>query len=234
MAKLAGNLFILNRLLSEIHAVCTEGRRTWFLRADVDRASDKLAEDFRKGSGTTIWDWVRDPLNESDNLNTWRPSTAYPLALAWAGARARGERGRAGALALLKRMCPEAEPLDERVSEVLHELEDLGVLDDHGDFKLPMLERLLAIRAQSPRPLDDAEREAAQRLGLLRVPRPKPETNDGEAVTQHEGGQAKVWRGKWDGRTAAVRAISLSDKTRSRARFIHEVSLLRKIGSASE
>ncbi|APR75153.1 putative serine/threonine protein kinase [Minicystis rosea] len=234
LAKLAGNLFILNRLLSEIHAVCTDGRRTWFLRNDVDRASTKLAEDFRKGLGTTIWDWVRDPLNESDDLNTWRPSTAYPLALAWAGARARGEGGRAGALALLKRVCPEAEPLDERISEVLRELEGLGVLDRHEDFKLPMLERLLTIRAESPRPLDDAEREAAQRLGLLRVPRPEPEPNDGEAAMVHEGGQAKVRRGKWEGRTAAVRAISLSDKTRSRARFIHEVSLLRKISHASE
>jgi len=95
-----------------------------------------------------------------------------------------------------------------------------------------MLERLLAIRAESPNPLNEAEREAAQRLGLRRVPRPEP--SDAEAATEHEGGQAKVWQGKWHGRSAAVRTISLSDKTRSRTRFIHEVTLLRKIEEAGD
>jgi serine/threonine protein kinase len=233
LAKLAGNLFILSKLLTEIRALCTKSQRTWFLRADVDRASAKLETAFREGEGA-IWDWVRDPLNESDDRNDWRPSTAYPLALAWAGARARGEGGRTGAVALLRKLCPEAEPLEERINEVVEELRDLRVLDPRGEFKLPMLERLLTIRAESPRPLDDAERESAQRLGLRRVRRPPPERSDNDDSAAFEGGQAKIWRSTCNGRSAAVRAISLSDKTRSRARFIHEVALLRKIGEAGD
>jgi serine/threonine protein kinase len=232
LARLAGNLFILNRLLKELHSLCTEGRRTWFLRADVDRASAKLEAAFRDGAGSDIWDWVRDPLNESDDRNDWQPSTTYPVALAWAGARARGTSGRAGALALLKQFCPRAEPLDERVSEALRELSDLRVLDPQGDFKLPMLERLLAIRAESPTPLSEAEQEAAQRLGLARVRRPPPERSDDDDPPEVQGGQARVWRAEWEGHVAAVRAISLSDKTHARTRFIHEVTLLRKIGKA--
>ncbi|WP_437718167.1 protein kinase [Sorangium sp. So ce448] len=238
LAKLSGNLFILGKLLAEILTLCRESHRTWFIRADVDRASAKIETDFRNGD-TAIWDWVRDPLNESDNLNDWKPSTAYPLALAWAGARAQrpagGSAGRAEARALLRKLCPDAEPLDERLNEAEGELENLRVLNDHGEFKLPMLERLLAIRALSPRPLhDDAEREAAQRLGLHRVRRPaRMSSSDADETPEFEGGQARIWRAEWNNRAVAVRAISLRE-TRARARFIHEVALLRKIGEAGD
>lgn len=235
LAKLSGNLFILGKLLAEILALCRESHRTWFIRADVDRASAKMENDFREGD-TAIWDWVRDPLNESDNLNDWKPSIAYPLALAWAGARAQGRAGgrvdRDEARALLRNLCPDAEPLDERLAEAEGELNNLQVLDENGYFKLPMLERLLAIRALGPRPLhDDAEREAAQRLGLLRVRRPQRSSSDADEAPDFEGSQARIWRAEWNNRAVAVRAISLGE-TRARARFIHEVALLRKIGEA--
>ncbi|XXT23821.1 protein kinase [Sorangium sp. So ce429] len=238
LAKLSGNLFILGKLLAEILTLCRESHRTWFIRADVDRASEKIETDFRNGD-TAIWDWVRDPLNESDNLNDWKPSTAYPLALAWAGARAQrsaaGSAGRAEARALLRKLCPDAEPLDERLNEAEAELENLRVLNEHGEFKLPMLERLLEIRALSPRPLhDDAEREAAQRLGLHRVRRPpRVSSSDADEAPDFEGSQARIWRAEWNNRAVAVRAISLRE-TRARARFIHEVALLRKIGEAGD
>ncbi|WP_437737349.1 protein kinase domain-containing protein [Sorangium sp. So ce1335] len=238
LAKLSGNLFILGKLLAEILTLCRESHRTWFIRADVDRASEKIEADFRNGD-TAIWDWVRDPLNESDNLNDWKPSTAYPLALAWAGARAQrsagGSAGRAEARALLRKLCPDAEPLDERLNEAEAELENLRVLNEHGEFKLPMLERLLEIRALSPRPLhDDAEREAAQRLGLHRVRRPpRVSSSDADEAPDFEGSQARIWRAEWNNRAVAVRAISLRE-TRARARFIHEVALLRKIGEAGD
>ncbi|AUX42253.1 uncharacterized protein SOCE26_036820 [Sorangium cellulosum] len=238
LAKLSGNLFILGKLLTEILTLCRESHRTWFIRADVDRASEKIETDFRNGD-TAIWDWVRDPLNESDNLNDWKPSIAYPLALAWAGARAQrpagGSAGRAEARALLRKLCPDAEPLDERLNEAEAELENLRVLNERGEFKLPMLEHLLAIRALSPRPLhDDAEREAAQRLGLHRVRRPpRVSSSDADEAPDFEGSQARIWRAEWNNRAVAVRAISLRE-TRARARFIHEVALLRKIGEAGD
>ncbi|WP_438002335.1 protein kinase [Sorangium sp. So ce185] len=238
LAKLSGNLFILGKLLTEILTLCRESHRTWFIRADVDRASEKIETDFRNGD-TAIWDWVRDPLNESDNLNDWKPSIAYPLALAWAGARAQrpagGSAGRAEARALLRKLCPDAEPLDERLNEAETELENLRVLNERGEFKLPMLEHLLAIRALSPRPLhDDAEREAAQRLGLHRVRRPpRVSSSDADEAPDFEGSQARIWQAEWNNRAVAVRAISLRE-TRARARFIHEVALLRKIGEAGD
>ncbi|WP_437802531.1 protein kinase domain-containing protein [Sorangium sp. So ce693] len=237
LAKLSGNLFILGKLLAEILTLCRESHRTWFIRADVDGASAKIETDFRNGD-TAIWDWVRDPLNESDNLNDWKPSTVYPLALAWAGARAQGpaggSAGRAEARALLRKLCPGAEPLDERLNEAEGELETLRVLNEHGEFKLPMLERLLAIRALSPRPLhDDAEREAAQRLGLHRVRRPPRVSSDADEAPDFQGSQARIWRAERNNRAVAVRAISLRE-TRARARFIHEVALLRKIGEAGD
>ncbi|WP_437972196.1 protein kinase [Sorangium sp. So ce260] len=238
LAKLSGNLFILGKLLAEILTLCRESHRTWFIRTDVDRARTKIETDFRNGD-TAIWDWVRDPLNESDNLNDWKPSTAYPLALAWAGARAQGRAGegagRAEARALLRKLCPDAEPLDERLNEAEGELQHLRVLGEHGEFKLPMLERLLAIRALSQRPFhDDAEREAAQRLGLHRVRRPpRVSSSDADESPDFEGGQARIWRAEWNNGAVAVRAISLRE-TRARARFIHEVALLRKIGEAGD
>ncbi len=98
---------------------------------------------------------------------------------------------------------------------------NLRVLAANGEFKLPMLERLLAIRALGPRPLhDDTEREATQRLGLRRVRRPPRLSSDADEAPEFEGGQARIWRAEWNGLDAAVRAISLSEKTRARARFI--------------
>ncbi|MCI0572655.1 MAG: protein kinase, partial [Myxococcaceae bacterium] len=170
-------------------------------------------------------------LNDSDNLNTWRPSETYPVALGWA--RALGEAApepRERSIALLREwVAGGTEVSADRVDECIQMLRDNQVLREDGTFQLPMLERFLRVRASRGQPIiEPREREALHRLGLPRIERPSAE-EDG-AQEDFQGGQARVYRAQDGGKDIAVRCVRLEDES-AQLRFQREVRLLQRIST---
>ncbi|NBC40250.1 protein kinase domain-containing protein [Corallococcus exiguus] len=232
LAALAGNLFILNRLLQAVQSICFGEKRTWFVEQDVDRAAEQIVRNYQEGAAD-VWTYVRDVLNESDNLNDWRPSETYPVALAWAKALSTGDESvRDRALSTLRQWAGDIEISPDRVDECVQILRDAQVLREDGTVQLPMLERFLQLRAARPQPLSEPrEREALSRLGLPRIERPSEVPT--EAAKIFEGSQARVYPATEGGREVAVRCVKL-DNEKAHQRFQSEVRLLQRISSLSQ
>lgn len=233
LAALAGNLWILDKLLSAVWQDCQSRGRSWFVEEDVEQAAQSLVEADRSGTNDTLWSYVRDVLNDSDDLKIWKPSETYPLAMAVAHLRSRGaakEPVSADAtIGVLEKWATGVTLLRERVDDALQQLHRQKVLRRDGAFQVPMLERLLAVRAELPKPLsDDAEREVTARLGLRRVKRPEP----WEKETEQAGGQARVYRGRFRNSAVAVRCVQLNT-SKAHERFLREVRLLERLEEVS-
>jgi hypothetical protein len=226
LAELSGNLYILNQLMGEVESRCRRFSRVWFLEEDVECALQKLLERGRQPMDT-VWRYVRDALGRSERMDPWEPSEAYPVALAWA--RALNEKVpeaelEARVVGLLAQWAQNTSILPDNVRDQIIYLRAENVLSGNR-FALPMLEKLLAVRAEAVDPfLEDAERQALQHLGLPAVGLP-PKVLDGLEVV---GGQGRVYQGKEDDQSVAVRCVRL-DTTSAHSRFIHEIRLLSEL-----
>ena len=230
LVQLAGNLYILQHALQALKARCRERRRCWFVRRDVEEVFDKLVLEAHDSVGS-LWHYVRDPLNESIDINEWRPTEGYPVALAWARVLDEGLlfRDRERFVERVREVLGvwgEIAVSEERLKQTITELMDDHVIDAAGAFCFPLLGRVLGERARHTPQWDDAERVALERLGLRRVRCPHSSAED----APYEGGQARVFRSV-DGR--AVRRIRL-DHADARRRFMREVELLQKLRKACE
>ncbi|QSQ17153.1 protein kinase domain-containing protein [Myxococcus landrumensis] len=235
LARQAGNLWILGSLLDRIATTCLQEGRPWFTVEDVERAVQRLVEADDAGTETTLWSYVRDVLNESDDKNVWRPSEAFPVAMAWAHVRALG--GELPKLRVekvdfihltLQDWSRSSDIQKQRVEDAFALLQRQRVLRKDDSFDLPLLERLLLARANGPEPFaDETDRRSLNRLGLRRLVAPPA---SGTENTQ--GGQASVYEGIFDGKAAAVRRVRLTD-SKAEQRFIREVSLLERLNGAS-
>lgn len=234
LARQAGNLWILDRLLARVTGTCLEQGRSWFVDEDVEAAVVRLVAADREGTDTSLWSYVRDVLNESDDKNLWSPSETYAVAMAWAYVRAIDPK--AATAPRQKRIedlhlfiqgwSPDFEIRRQRVDEAFALLRKQRVLRHDDTFELPILERLLAARADSSDPFaDDTERESLTRLGLSRVQTPAVEG------AESSGGQADVYRGTYESRAVAVRKVRL-ENTKAEQRFLREVALLEKLKEA--
>lgn len=235
LADLAGNLWLLDKLLAEIWNGCQKIGRSWFLEDDVESAASRLVDADRNGTDETLWSYVRDVLNDSDDLNVWRPSETYPVAMACARLRRDQQTSQAPGvdevLKILEGWATGMMLLRERVEDALKQLQKQKVLRADGTFQIPMLERLLAVRAEAVSPLsEEADREVLARLGLRRVKRPKPT----ETTSEHTGGQARTYQGRWNDNdtSLATRCVNL-DTPKKYNRFIREVRLLERLEAAS-
>ncbi|WP_044279519.1 protein kinase domain-containing protein [Myxococcus stipitatus] len=235
LARQAGNLWILGSLLDRIATTCLQEGRPWFTVEDVERAVQRLVEADDAGTETTLWSYVRDVLNESDDKNVWRPSETFPVAMAWAHVRALG--GELPKLRVdkvefihvtLQDWSHAVSIQKQRVEDAFALLQRQRVLRKDDSFDLPLLERLLLARASGPEPFaDETDRRSLNRLGLRRLV--APPANGTENTL---GGQASVYEGLFDGKSAAVRRVRLTD-SKAEQRFIREVTLLERLNSAS-
>jgi serine/threonine protein kinase len=229
LVELSGNLWILDKLLEGVIGRCTQKSRPWFLSEDVDAAAEALVDAYRRKSDDTLWRYVRDVLNESDDLDKWVPSETFPIAMALA--RAREDHISAGELPdrieqIVRSWGRNLEVLPDRILQALERLKDANIINKGFTFELPMLERLLAARAKEEDPFeDDAEKEALDRLGLQRIRRPLPPT-DLEDI--QGGGQARIYRGICDSQDVAVRCIRLNGPV-ARRRFVSELNALDRL-----
>lgn len=234
LADLAGNLWLLDKLLAEIWNGCQKSGRSWFLEDDVEMAANRLVDADRNGTDETLWSYVRDVLNDSDDLNIWRPSETYPVAMACARLRREQQRSQApdvnAILATLEGWATGMMLLSERIEDALKQLQKQKVLRADGTFQISMLERLLAVRSEAQSPIsEESDREVLARLGLRRVKRPIPT----EAAAEHTGGQARTYQGRWNDSDTdlATRCVNL-DTPRKYKRFIREVRLLERLEAA--
>ncbi|RYD73040.1 MAG: hypothetical protein EOP84_22165, partial [Verrucomicrobiaceae bacterium] len=233
LVDLAGNIWILDKLLGEILSYCREKGRTWFILDDVNSAADRLVAKDKAGQDQHLWTYVRDILNEANDRNDWKPSDAYPVALAWA--RAKNDRTPPDKLnerihQILQSWSPNYEILESRIADCAKRLREMGVITQEGAFTAPMLERLLLNRATSPDPFgSEDEIEVLYRLGLQKVRRPRSMDEPDGFVTS--GGQARIYRALEGTQKLAVRCIQLNE-SRARERFVREVNLLEKLNEA--
>lgn len=226
LAEESQNIFILNKLFEEVVRRCRRDGRLWFLDSDVDKAAARLEQDFRDGD-ETVWNYVRDVLNEADDRNNWAPGEGYPVALAWARALDDGLTGdevveRVGQI--VQSWSVGATILPDRLKEAIARLRDSKVLTRSDEFALPMLKLLLSVRARERDPFrEECEKEALGRLGLRRVRRPQPK---GAAIA---GGQARWYPAEEDGQLLSVRCVPLLTEI-ARRNFMREVDLLDRLG----
>jgi len=238
LAREASNLWILERVLSQIAADCRQQGRAWFIESDVEEAIQRLVVADQSYRDITLWSYVRDVLNESDDKNDWRPSVTYPVALAWAWVK----NVDATLNKAVDKVKAIVEVLDswsdgfrissQRVEEAFSRLRTQRVLSPQDTFELPMLERLLLGRAGLSEPfVEEPDRRALMRLGLQSIVAPEPLAV--KSVGVHNGGQATVEQAKWQGKHVAVRRVRLTDSNADR-RFVREVQLLEKLRDASD
>lgn len=229
LVALAANLYILKHTLHALQRRCRELQKSWFVRRDVEAVFDQLVQE-AQDSGSSLWRYVRDPLNESSDLDDWSPGEGYPVALAWARARAEGltygdrERFRERVRDILGAWGA-ITVSDDRLQQAIDELKEDRVIDESGAFCFPLLGRVFEERVKQSPQWYEEERAALERLGLRRVRCP---ADPGAAMM--EGGQASVFRSEGG---KAVRRIHL-DKTDARKRFMREIELLQKLREACE
>ncbi len=234
LARQSGNLFILERLLARVAEICRNQGRPWFFEEDVEAAVQRLADADRDRTETTSWSYVRDVLNESDDKNVWRPADTFPVAMAWAVVReidpkasgASRDEKLENILSILHGWCAGLSLRKDRVDEAFTLLQRQRVLRRDDSFELPVLERLLRVRAIDQDPFaDEVERRALTRLGLMRLVSPASEGGESS------GGQASVYRATYAGKPAAVRKVRLGT-AKAEQRFVREVTLLERLRDA--
>jgi len=229
LAKVSGNLYILRFLLQELRDQLIADRRTWFVRQDVERAIDAQIERATKAGGS-LAAYIRDPLNASDSLTEWQPTSAYPVAIAWAVVS--GEP-----LGRLRRLVRARELLEgwarefgswtiqsPRIEQALSELRDAGVLADEDDrYNSRLLQRYLESLGQREAPFrEEAERRALQTLVVDQVRLPDGLQEIGR------GGQATVSVGMIEDRQSAIRLVWFANES-ARQDFVETCHALKAI-----
>ena len=90
LARTSGNMFILRSLVQRLlDHVSAEGRG-WVNFNDVMVVESELCRDLRDGRDDGVSDYIRDALNDAEDVNDWKPNTAMPLAIALAEANLTG------------------------------------------------------------------------------------------------------------------------------------------------
>jgi hypothetical protein len=227
------SLYVLKVMMQEVQQVLRKEQRTWFLRQDVEMAIEALIKDAVEVSHHTNRSYVRDPLNASDNLTEWRPTTAYPVAIAYAIAASEGITRRIARIERVRQLLDSwvsefagsARVPEIRISESVSELRDLEVLDAREEFMSQLLQRFLAQLGRDAVPLQEhEERRALQSLcvDLVKVP------DVSDLVKLGKGGQAEVYLTKIDERDTALRVVEIPTE-RDRIAFVEMCAALRAI-----
>ncbi len=87
LARTSGNLYILRVLLNRLAARVNDEQRTWASIDDLTIVSRDLARDLREGREESLAAYIRDVLNEADDVNIWAPMACVPVASAIAHVR---------------------------------------------------------------------------------------------------------------------------------------------------
>jgi hypothetical protein len=86
LARTSGNLHTVRVLLERLATRATTERRCWATTSDLAAVRSDVERDLNTGREITLITYIRDPLNESDDVNVWRPMAALSAAAALAEA----------------------------------------------------------------------------------------------------------------------------------------------------
>ncbi len=232
LAERAGNLFVLRTLLDRLVEHVNEESRNWASYDDVLFIESNTKKSLAEGGELNLAAYMRDVLNEAENVSQWRPKPSYPVAVALARAEREGyrdpEQRIEAARGMLDRWCGALHAehgnrliyTRERIDEHLGALRDMDVLAGVA-FKSELLGAWLAGVAR-PFPRDEDDRQALFRGAMERIRQPQG------LEPVHEGGQAKVFRFTEQGVEYALRKVPLANPE-DRRRFLDAVDALTKL-----
>jgi hypothetical protein len=235
LARTARNLFVLRVLLNRTADRVTRERRLWASVDDLTHASRALAHDLRDGREESVGAYMRDVLNESDDVNVWRPMVCVPTAAAIAEVR----HAATSFDDLLQRAAQRLNewsrasfaetrsgPTYDRETVARHfsRLEELKVVQHSGEFQSPYLDAWLAGLAR--RWMADDEFRAALFSGgqrRIRVPLGAP---------VHQTPHTRIIRAEDPHGALAFRVRRLLDES-DRAVFLESVEMFDSLRSAA-
>lgn len=201
IVALSSNLLILQRVLRRVRDHVQKQFRTWVIRQDVLRVEEVFKQELLRGDDPeSVRRYLLDVLNDSVDLEFWRPSPAYPLALALAVAhkeKYRGDEARTFAqvqlsswAGVLFKDATSLPSFDDPTATEEH-FQTLAELDIYkrGRFSSEFLECALAGSVDSTQlPTDAQFADTLLRAGVPTVRLPR------ERVFISRGGQAEVFR----------------------------------------
>jgi hypothetical protein len=232
LAATAGNLFLLRTLLQRLLRHVGADGRNWAEYDDVLVIESALKKSLKEGGEQEVASYLRDALNEAENVSEWRPRPCYAYAAALARALSQGYRDVASRREFvrtqLERWCRAVETdggnrlvyTDERIEEHEATLRELGLLNESNFRSEIHASWLEGVSAALPR--DEADRTAIFRGAMERIRIPEGL----EPVT--EGGQARVFRFTRHGVEYALRRVTLATAA-DRKGFLEAVDALAKL-----
>jgi serine/threonine protein kinase len=87
LARTAGNIYILRTLVDELVNHVQGDGRSWASFDDVVAVEAALRATLRDGRERVVSSYIRDILNDAEDVNLWQPNPAIPLAIAIAESR---------------------------------------------------------------------------------------------------------------------------------------------------
>jgi len=228
LVETASNLFLLRTLIQKLVALLNTKNRSWANFDDVVHVESELIADLETGSARAVGQWIRDALNDAETVNQWRPSRAYPVALAVAAARKEGARAereiRDRVQRILQDWCGSHEDgtLEHlsfgpaQLDEHLRILNENQILDGVR-FRSRLMEAWLAGEGRNGYPTEAIDALVKSAYRSVRIPEGAEPVGD--------GGQAKIFRFHQDGVQMALRKIELLT-VEERSRFIESAQTL--------
>lgn len=221
LARTAGNIYILRTLVDRLAEHVQGDRRMWANLDDVVKVETALRTSLREGQERIVPSYIRDILNDAEDVSEWKPNAAMPLAVAVADAK----RKDASATRLFEEArlqlsswydsMSEGDSTrlsydDQQFADHLRILEDRGILRNREFTSCLLEDWLLGYRIHA----DDREwRELLRSAAIKRIKLPALRVK----VTDTEGSEASVWTVIRDQQKLAYRITQLrteEDKSR--------------------
>lgn len=248
LASQAGNLYMLKTLLDRLVRHVNHERRTWAAFQDVRRVEHELRQELERGETGDLHQYMRDPLNRSENINVWEPHACFPVAVA---------------LAAIAVKVPHASPLEQneaaarmldtwcqalgretghtltfpkkRIDEHKASLRDLGLWD--GDEFVSGIVQSWLCGVSHTFPMSDADRRTLIRAALPRIRIPVDREmiasthpdDDGRASDAQASNGTQTFRFVRDDITYTMLQVPLTSEARRR-RFIQRLDALQLVG----
>ncbi len=224
LARHTGNLYLLKTLLLRLVKEVNEQERDWAAEPDVLAMEERLRRDLEQGSEPTLSQYLRDALNDAEDINHWNPKACFPVAVALAAVGA----GRISRRSRIERVTQQlnawcetlrsSNPLiftEDRVEEHLAKLSELGVWCRDG-FNSPIF-RAWLVGIASTFPGSQEDERALFRGAMERIRIPEGLEPVGEQA------EASLFRFIREDRQFTLRRVLLDQEDR-RERFLEALS----------
>ena len=232
LARTAGNVYILRTLVDRLAEHVQGGGRAWANFDDVKWVEDSLRASLRDGREKVVPAYIRDILNDAEDVSEWKPSASLPLAIAIADAKHRGvaatrlyEEARLRLDSWYDSLASNDSTRlsydDQQFRDHLRTLDDRGVLRNREFTSCLLEDWLLGYRKQTDdKEWSDLLRSAA--IKRIKIP------GSMQKVPGADGAEASVWTTTRDQEKYAYRITQLQSEE-DRVRFTETREILDKL-----